>query len=140
MTVGKFSRYWHTLRHLRPVQFYGRVWFRLYIPSINAPTIAQPLRVPKGDWRRPTARAVSMLGPTQFRFLNQTQTLPAHGGWNDAGIEKLWLYNLHYFDDLNASEAEGRIEWHQGLEAARTLFAGMVSGSVNPAQGIVIEP
>jgi uncharacterized heparinase superfamily protein len=56
-----------------------------------------------------------MLEPMQFRFLNQTQTLPAKGGWNDAGIEKLWLYNLHYFDDLNASEAEGRIEWHQGL-------------------------
>ena len=56
-----------------------------------------------------------MLGPTQFRFLNQTQTLPAQGGWNDAGIEKLWLYNLHYFDDLNASVAEVRIEWHQEL-------------------------
>lgn len=115
MTMGKFGRYWHTLRHLRPVQFYRRVWFRLYCPRINASAIAQPPRVPKCDWRRPTARAVSMLGPTQFRFLNQTQTLPAQGGWNDAGIEKLWLYNLHYFDDLNASEAEGRIEWHQGL-------------------------
>jgi uncharacterized heparinase superfamily protein len=56
-----------------------------------------------------------MLGPTQFRFLNKIQKLPAQGGWNDADIEKLWLYNLHYFDDLNASEAEGRIEWHKGL-------------------------
>lgn len=113
--MGAFGRYWHTLKHLRPVQFYGRVWFMLYRPRINAPAIALPLRVPKCDWRRPIARAVSMLGPTQFRFLNQTQTLPVHGGWNDAGIEKLWLYNLHYFDDLNASEAEERIDWHRGL-------------------------
>jgi uncharacterized heparinase superfamily protein len=115
MTMSEFGRYWHTLRHLRPVQFYRRVWFRLYRPRINASAIAQPRRVPKGDWQRPAARTASMLGPMQFRFLNQTQTLPEQGGWNDAGIEKLWLYNLHYFDDLNASEAEGRIEWHQGL-------------------------
>lgn len=87
----------------------------LYRPRINASVIALPLRVQKSDWRRPIARAVSMLGPTQFRFLNQTHTLPEHGGWNDAGIQKLWLYNLHYFDDLNASEAEGRIDWHRGL-------------------------
>ncbi len=115
MTMGKFGRYWHTLKHLRPVQFYGRVWFRLYRPRIKAPATALPLRVPKGDWRRPTARAASMLGPTQFRFLNQTQTLPAQEGWNDCALEKLWLYNLHYFDDLNASEADERIEWHQEL-------------------------
>jgi uncharacterized heparinase superfamily protein len=115
MTIAKLGQYWHTLKHLKPVQFYGRVWFMLYSPRINASDIAQPLRVPICYWRRPTARAVSMLGPTQFKFLNQTQTLPAQGGWNDAGIEKLWLYNLHYFDDLNANGAEGRIEWHQRL-------------------------
>jgi uncharacterized heparinase superfamily protein len=56
-----------------------------------------------------------MLGPTQFRFLNQTHTLPVKDGWNDGAIEKLWLYNLHYFDDLNASLSEERIEWHRDL-------------------------
>ncbi len=56
-----------------------------------------------------------MLGPMQFKFLNQARILTARGGWNDAGIEKLWLYNLHYFDDLNASQADERIEWHQVL-------------------------
>ena len=113
--MGEFGRYWHTLKHLRPVQFYGRVWFRLYRPRVNASALVQPLRVPKGEWRKPAPRATSMLGPTQFRFLNQTQTLPAQGGWNDAGIEKLWLYNLHYFDDLNASGADRRIQWHLEL-------------------------
>ena len=28
--------------------------------------------------------------------------------WNDPGQEKLWLYNLHYFDDLNTA---GVTEW-----------------------------
>ena len=42
-----------------------------------------------------------------------------------------------FLGDLGGSV---QIERHRGLEAARTLFAGMVSGDVNPAQGIVIEP
>jgi uncharacterized heparinase superfamily protein len=113
MMMGKFPRYWHTLKHLRPVQLYRWVWFRLNRPRLNASAIVLPLRVSKGDWQRSTMRAVSMLGPTKFRFLNQTLTLPLQGDWDNTGIEKLWLYNLHYFDDLNASKADERIQWHQ---------------------------
>jgi len=58
-----------------------------------------------------------MLGVNVFRFLNRTHTLQAHGGWNDAALEKLWLYNLHYFDDLNAQDAHARRDLHQALIA-----------------------
>src|SRR5690606_39267896 len=27
----------------------------------------------------------------------------------------LWLYNLHYFDDLNALDASARMDWHRSL-------------------------
>lgn len=117
MTIAKLGRYWNTLRHLKPVQFYGRVWFRLYRPRVNALATTLALRVPNGEWRRPAARSASMLGPAQFRFLNQTQTLPAQDGWNDDALEKLWLYNLHYFDDLNAQDARARLDWHRALIA-----------------------
>lgn len=53
-----------------------------------------------------------MLGRSTFRFLNRTYKLPKRGGWNDAALEKLWLYNLHYFDDLNAQNAQARVVWH----------------------------
>jgi uncharacterized heparinase superfamily protein len=56
-----------------------------------------------------------MLGQWQFRFLNLELNLPAHDGWNDAKLDKLWLYNLHYFDDLNALDGGERNEWHQAL-------------------------
>jgi uncharacterized heparinase superfamily protein len=115
--LSKVSRYWETLRPLKPVQFYGRVWFKMYRPRVNAHVPIQPLRVPRGRWQRPAARAASMLGPTQFRFLNQIQILSAQDGWNDFEREKLWLYNLHYFDDLNAIDAGDRIEWHRELIA-----------------------
>ena len=56
-----------------------------------------------------------MLGPHLFRFLNFEHSVPAQGGWNDAAIEKLWLYNLHYFEDLNAQDADQRNAWHRAL-------------------------
>jgi uncharacterized heparinase superfamily protein len=58
-----------------------------------------------------------MLGPQQFRFLNLEHNLPAQSGWNDAALSKLWLYNLHYFDDLNAREASQRTAWQHALLA-----------------------
>lgn len=56
-----------------------------------------------------------MLSSNRFKFLNQVNTLPNRGGWNNSGIEKLWLYNLHYFDDLNAIGASERLDWHKSL-------------------------
>jgi uncharacterized heparinase superfamily protein len=76
-----------------------------------------PIRFPLGAWQIPAARGLSMLGANTFRFLNRTHMLPSYGGWNDAALEKLWLYNLHYFDDLNAQDAPARAGWHGALIA-----------------------
>ncbi len=55
-----------------------------------------------------------MLGAQTFRFLNETHAL-SETGWNGQAYEKLWIYNLHYFDDLNAQRAHARNSWHEGL-------------------------
>ena len=129
----KAALYWRTLRHLKPVQFYGRVWFKLYQPRVEALVRHAQVRLPSGAWQIPSVRSVSMLDATTFRFLNQVHTLPAHGGWNDAALEKLWLYNLHYFDDLNAQDAPARLDWH------RALIARWISENP-PASGNGWEP
>jgi uncharacterized heparinase superfamily protein len=108
-------RYWYTLRHLKPVQFYGRLCYRLYRPRVKVTVLAPAPRLARGDWQAPAAQAPSMSGPSQFRFLNREHSLPAQGGWNDAKLDKLWLYNLHYFDDLTARNADQREAWHQAL-------------------------
>jgi uncharacterized heparinase superfamily protein len=36
-------------------------------------------------------------------------------GWNGGDKEKLWRYNQHYFDDLNAINASERLNWHKNL-------------------------
>lgn len=54
----------------------------------------------------------SLFGELDFVFLNEAVSL---GDWNDPEREKLWLYNLHYFDDLNSCNAPERYEQHERL-------------------------
>lgn len=112
---AKLFRYWETLRWLKPVQFYGRVWFRIYRPRVGTLVVAVMLRPPRGTWCLPFERGISMLGADSFRFLNYEHRLSAESGWNSPNLDKLWLYNLHYFDDLNACDAVNRTEWHRSL-------------------------
>jgi uncharacterized heparinase superfamily protein len=54
-----------------------------------------------------------MTGAQSFRFLNEDGTLTE--GWDNPARAKLWRYNLHYFDDLNAENAADRRTWHIDL-------------------------
>lgn len=108
------QRYWHTLRHLKPVQVYGRLWHRLHRPAVDTGP-APDVRPAQGGWAAPAARPASMLDANTFRFLNVKGPVESRADWNDPGRAKLWLYNLHYFDDLNAADADTRGNWHGAL-------------------------
>lgn len=110
------ARYFHTLRHLRPVQIHGRLWHRLN-PARPDLAAAPELRAATGRWMPAAARPPSMLDGETFRFLNHVGHARTAAGWNDPAQEKLWLYNLHYFDDLNAAGAADRLAWHRELIA-----------------------
>ena len=105
------TRYWQTLRWLRPVQIYGRVWFRLYRPRVD-PRQPPPARAQIGRWRG-CARNVSMIEADTFRFLGVERCIATASDWNRTDWPKLWLYNAHYFDDLVAAGAESRDAWHR---------------------------
>ncbi len=112
--VNKAATYFHTVRHLRPVQIYGRAWFRFYRPQPRLEP-APPLRSGTAGWAVPAMKPPKMVSPTGFRFLSESHELSFPEDWNSSGREKLWLYNLHYFDDLNAHGAEEREAWHRAL-------------------------
>jgi len=110
---GHANLYWHTLRFLRPVQIYGRLLFRLAQQSPKS--VPAPAMEPAaGVWVSPASRRASLTGPVQFRFLNEVGDLSVLG-WDNPQREKLWRYNLHYFDDLNADGADRRRNWHLAL-------------------------
>lgn len=106
--------YAETVRHLRPVQMYGRLRFHAMRPQPDVRP-APPLR-PRGVWVPPSRRRQSLTGPDEFRLLNEVRSLSRHG-WDDPAVAKLWRYNQHYFDDLNAEGAEQRTDWHRPLIA-----------------------
>lgn len=106
-------RLWRTARHLRPEQIWGRARFRLARPRPDTAP-APPSRRLSGPWAPPPRRQASLIGPGHFRFLNCEGDLSARG-WDDPALPKLWRYNQHYFDDLNAEGAEVRREWHAAL-------------------------
>jgi len=56
-----------------------------------------------------------MSGPNRFEFIGQTREVTCAEDWNRPDWPKLWLYNLHYFDDLVADGAEDRADWHRAL-------------------------
>ena len=90
------------------------MWFRLHTPKINLGD-APPLRPFVQAWIEPTKKPQTQFEPMTFRFLNHVQTLSNTDAWNDPRCDKLWLYNLHYFDDLCAVGAVDRLAWHTQL-------------------------
>ncbi len=107
------ERYWETLRRLRPIQLYGRVWFMAAKPP--AVMMAAPkLRLAADAWMQPARRQQSLLSSTTLELLNTKGDL-SDIGWDGHQLDALWRYNQHYFDDLNAFDSAKRTVWQRPL-------------------------
>ena len=111
-SLGRFLR---TIRPLRREQLVGRVLYRLRSPS--PVVVAEPpaLRTASTRWLVERIGRASFSASGEPRFLNRVGSLDGPEAWNTPVEEKLWLYNLHYFDDLGAMDAERRAEFHAAL-------------------------
>ena len=107
-------RFVRTVSYLKPGQIFGRLVYRL---NCRRPSRGQipPRRSLVHPWIAPVCRSVSMIGATRFRFINREGDIATSAQWNDPTKADLWLYNLHYFDDLNAINANDRYLWHRSL-------------------------
>jgi uncharacterized heparinase superfamily protein len=131
-TPQHIGLYFLTLRYLKPEQIFWRVWYKVYRPRPDLRP-APGVRETSVIWAAPARRAASMTGPDRFRFLNHEAKIDRPGAWDDPALDKLWRFNLHYFDDLNAVDADQRNEWHHRL-IHRWLMANP------PAKGTGWEP
>lgn len=105
----------HTIKYLKFVQLSYRLHYLLFKPRTKQTVFITQLRNCSRNWENKIAKPMSMLSPTQFLFLNHLGQLNTAEDWNTPQQEKLWLYNLHYFDDLNAENAIDRKNWHDDL-------------------------
>jgi uncharacterized heparinase superfamily protein len=102
-------RLFHTVRHLRIRQIAYRLyyrWRRLSVPPLK--TGNQAL-VWSQDWHSPQWQSSHMGADGQFQFLNELGRVDSPGDWNNPTKAKLWLYNLHYLDELNTQNADDRV-------------------------------
>ncbi len=110
--IQRGQLYFHTIRHLKMAQIFSRIRRKVHKPRIKTnptPPVLLSLSV------RCPGKARSLIGPRTFGFLGQSLQLNSPATWNDPKYDPLALFNLHYFDDLDASDASLRIVWHQDL-------------------------
>ena len=109
----KVFLYWNTIKHLKSVQIYQRIWFIFYRPKPDLRPTPKTTN-PTDNLVVPARRKASITQGYKFRFLNIDGDL-SEIGWDGPQREKLWRYNQHYFDDLNSINADERNEWHLQL-------------------------
>jgi hypothetical protein len=106
--MSELGRLWRTVRHLKHQQIIGRALFHVRRPRPDLRP-ALPLRQRCGTWVAPARREQSLISSLRLRLLNNELDL-RECGWDEPRIDRLWRYNAHYFDDLNARNARNRTQ------------------------------
>ena len=104
-------RLFHTVRHLKPVQITNRFGRRLVRPRLWAGETPATISS-KRRWETIAALPASIVDADTARFLSEPGALRE---WCNPKKSHLWLYNLHYFDDLHAQSASQRVATHRAL-------------------------
>jgi uncharacterized heparinase superfamily protein len=111
--MKKLHNLYHTVKHLKFTQVINRFKRKLIKPKlVPCPDIV--IRPLQGAWLPVELIKSSYVEKGVYCFLNHQGKV---SNWNDSSEEKLWLYNLHYFDDLNAIGGLKRKANHRDLIA-----------------------
>jgi uncharacterized heparinase superfamily protein len=103
----KFKRLYHTVKPLRFEQIAYRILYK-FRPLREIQQQATNANIAQWIWSSPEFVEPSFIDDSTVRFLNLTGKVQLAEHWNNPDFEKLWLYNLHYFDDLNAFDSSSR--------------------------------
>ncbi|MCG8435943.1 MAG: heparinase II/III family protein, partial [Gammaproteobacteria bacterium] len=118
--------------YLKPIQISNRIIRQFRRPrSINHP--APLLRELRNPGIQCITKPRSFIASDACYFLNIERKVTGQLAWNDPAIDTLWLYNLHYFDDLSGGSCRDRLD----LQA--DWIARWVSENP-PSEGIGWEP
>ncbi|TDF35070.1 alginate lyase family protein [Alteromonadaceae bacterium M269] len=109
--MRKLSLYFHTLKYLKLTQLYYRVLKRFSHPKIRA--VSSEKASTHGAWQEQELYLQKFISTSEVKFLNHSGFVNKAGDWNNPNEEKLWLYNLHYFDDLVSFGSDTRKDLQQ---------------------------
>lgn len=107
--LAAYSKLFHTLRYLKFKQVYFRLFYKFKSVKVKRVEI---FGNETWSWQGPSLFEQSIFTESLVRFLNKNGEIVDHEDWNSDQYSKLWLYNLHYFDDLSSVSAEVREQLH----------------------------
>ncbi len=108
-------RLFNTVRYLKPEQIVGRLQARLRRVAPDGRPAPVVRASAMGAWDTPVRRSASVYDGFRVRFLNEDGEIAHPEQWNDPAKAKLWLYNLHYFDDLAAPNNPAKRDLQRAL-------------------------
>ena len=73
------------------------------------------MRKASSRWVQPDLHEACLLSQCQANFLGKKVNISPRTIWNSSSQAKLWLYNLHYFGDMNARLSCERTSIHRRL-------------------------
>lgn len=107
------KRLYNTVKYLKFKQISWRVWYKFHkIGVIDTHTLK--IRPIQKAWVDHARRQPTIIAAQTFDFFGKTGSIDEIG-WDSPNRSKLWRYNQHYFDDLNAKSPKNRRIWHQSL-------------------------
>lgn len=132
MFLSQAARLFNTVRYLRAGQIVHRLRYRLSSPVVVPARTAHAHRWPR-RWDAAPLAEPAFVPPASFEFLGERGRVENAAGWNDPARSRLWLYHLHYLDDLNAVGA------HQRAAELNDLVRRWIDENP-PARGVGWEP
>jgi uncharacterized heparinase superfamily protein len=114
MSFRNLCLYYHSLKRLRLSQIFYRLYYkvrRLHVIPLPEHAVATA----QVGWAGPCYLEQRYFDDDRVCLLGEEGAIAQAGDWNSPSKSKLWLYNLHYFDDLNANNSESRVMSHRRL-------------------------
>ena len=112
--MRKFVLLVNTLRYLKWQQVYFRLQRKLVKAKVTEKFHGiEPRR--SEAWEHLTLYDDKIDHQLEVFFLNYAKKLELPLDWNNQSLSKLWVYNLHYFEDLLSESAPKKKEIHQQL-------------------------
>lgn len=106
-------RLFHTVRYLKSIQIFYRLYYKIIKPTSGS---TSHLKVRDISWqiKFPTYKKSLFSNDKSFEFMKIKRSLKKEG-WKIINVPDLWLYNLHYFDDLNSPNSSEREDFLKEL-------------------------
>lgn len=105
-------KYYHTIKNLKFIQIFYRIYYKVQQTKNVNNTLSFELNYyQKFKWQGYQYSLQSIFYDDTACFLNEKGDISRDNCWDDVSKSKLWLYNLHYLDDLNSKGSDYRVEY-----------------------------